>query len=99
MLRGIFGADRRDGGEIYRDEQRVLFDHPRAAVRHGVCLLTENRKEEGLVLPMALRVNVPLTDLARLSPAGLLIAGPEKALAENRGTHLVIRVASLDPPT
>jgi len=60
MLRAIFGADQRDGGEIYRDEQRVRFDRPRDAVRHGVCLLTENRKEEGLVLPMPVRVNVTL---------------------------------------
>jgi len=96
MLRAIFGADRRDGGEIYRDEQRVLFDHPRAAVRHGVCLLTENRKEEGLVLPMAVRVNVTLTDLARISRAGLLNGGTEKALAQNWVAELDMRIASLE---
>jgi ribose transport system ATP-binding protein len=96
MLRAIFGADRRDGGEIYRNEQRVLFDHPRTAVRHGVCLLTENRKEEGLVLPMAVRVNVTLTDLARISHAGLLNGGAEKTMAQNWVAELDMRIASLD---
>jgi ribose transport system ATP-binding protein len=96
MLRAIFGADRREGGEIYRDEQRVRFDHPRAAVRHGVCLLTENRKEEGLVLPMAVRVNVTLTDLARISRAGLLNKGTEKTMAQHWVAELDMRIASLE---
>jgi ABC-type sugar transport system ATPase subunit len=45
-LRAIFGADSCDGGEIYRQGRRVYFDNPRDAVEHGVCLLTENRKED-----------------------------------------------------
>jgi ribose transport system ATP-binding protein len=96
MLRAIFGADQRVGGEIYRDEQRVRFDHPREAVRHGVCLLTENRKEEGLVLPMSVRVNVTLTDLLRISRAGLLSAGKEKTVAQNWVDELDMRIASLE---
>jgi ribose transport system ATP-binding protein len=96
MLRAIFGADQRDGGEIYRDEQRVRFDRPRDAVRHGVCLLTENRKEEGLVLPMPVRVNVTLTDLSRISRAGLLKGGTEKTMSQNWVGELDMRIASLE---
>src|SRR5258708_33301785 len=96
MLRAIFGADRRDGGEMYRDEQRVLFEHPRAAVRDGVCLLTENRREEGLVLPMAVRVDVTLRDLARISRAGLPNGGADKALEQSCVAELDIRIVSLE---
>jgi ribose transport system ATP-binding protein len=96
MLRAIFGADQRDGGEIYRDDQKVLFDHPRDAVSHGVCLLTENRKEEGLVLPMPVRVNVTLTDLSRISRAGLLNGGTEKTIAQHWVGELDMRIASLE---
>jgi ribose transport system ATP-binding protein len=96
MLRAIFGADQRDGGEIYRNDQKVLFNHPKDAVRHGVCLLTENRKEEGLVLPMPVRVNVTLTDLSRISRAGLLNGDTEKTIAQNWVGELDMRIASLE---
>ncbi|HZC34551.1 MAG TPA: sugar ABC transporter ATP-binding protein, partial [Chthoniobacterales bacterium] len=96
ILRAIFGADPRDGGEIYRDEQRVFFDNPRDAVKHGICLLTENRKEEGLVLPMPVRINVTLTDLARISRSGVLNAGAEKSVTERWVNELDMRIASLE---
>jgi ribose transport system ATP-binding protein len=95
-LRAIFGADFRDGGEIYRQGQRVHFDNPRDAVKRGVCLLTENRKEEGLVLPMPVRVNVTLTDLERISQGGLLNAWKEKTIAQNWVAELDMRIASLE---
>ena len=95
-LRAIFGADERDGGQIYRNGKPVLFDRPRDAVKHGVCLLTENRKEEGLVLPMPVRVNVTLTDLARVSQAGLLNGRTEREVAQQSVTELDMRIASLD---
>jgi ribose transport system ATP-binding protein len=96
VLRAIFGADRRAGGEIYQDGQRVTFAHPVDAVRHRVCLLTENRKEEGLVLAMSVRVNVTLTDLGRVSRAGLLRAQIERATARHWVRELDVRSRSLE---
>jgi ribose transport system ATP-binding protein len=95
-LRAVFGADFRDGGVIYRDDKPVRFDNPRDAVNHGVCLLTENRKEEGLVLPMPVRVNITLTDLSQISRVGLLNAGREKSMAQNWVAELDMRIASLE---
>ena len=95
-LRAIFGADTRDSGEIYRDGKRVLFDNPKEAVRHGVCLLTENRKEEGLVLPMPVRVNVTLTDLGQISRTGMLNGRAERGMAQKSVAELDMRIASLE---
>jgi ribose transport system ATP-binding protein len=96
LLRAIFGADRRDGGEIYQDGQRVAFADPVDAVRHRVCLLTENRKEEGLVLAMPVRVNVTLTDLAQVSRAGLMRVQTERATARHWVRELDVRSRSLE---
>lgn len=98
LLRAIFGADPRDRGEIYRDGRRVSVENPGDAVRHGICLLTENRKEEGLVLPMPVRANVTLTDFSRISRAGLLRAGTEKRVSQNFVDKLDMRIASLEQP-
>lgn len=98
LLRAIFGADRRDSGEIYRDGRLVYIHNPGDAVRHGICLLTENRKEEGLVLPMPVRANVTLTDFSRISRGGLLSATAEKGVSQNFVTKLDMRIASLEQP-
>jgi ribose transport system ATP-binding protein len=93
-LRAIFGADPPDGGEIYRDDQRVQINAPSDAVKQGICLLTENRKEEGLVLPMPVRVNLTLTDLSDVSLAGLLDRRREKVVTRRWVNELDLRIAS-----
>jgi ribose transport system ATP-binding protein len=98
VLRAIFGADARSGGEIFRDDKRVAISDPRSAVRNGICLLTENRKEEGLVLPMAARVNITLADLRTVSRAGLLDVASENRGAQKWISELDIRLASPDQP-
>jgi ribose transport system ATP-binding protein len=98
LLRAIFGADRPDSGEIYRDGRRVSVDNPGDAVRHGICLLTENRKEEGLILPMPVRTNLTLTDFSRISRAGLLRSGAEKSVTQDFVGKLDMRIASLEQP-
>jgi ribose transport system ATP-binding protein len=96
ILRAIFGADRRDAGEIYVRGRRAQFRMPVDAVRNGVCLLTENRKDEGLLLGMPVRVNITLTDLARVSRLGLLQRQRERATAL-RWTHdLDVRLRSTE---
>lgn len=96
ILRAIFGADRREGGEIYLSGRKVEFRNPMDAVREGVCLLTENRKDEGLVLAMPVRVNVTLTDLARVSRAGLLRRQMERVTADRWIRKLDIRLRSIE---
>jgi ribose transport system ATP-binding protein len=96
ILRAIFGADPRDGGEIYLSGRRVEFRTPIDAVRNGVCLLTENRKDEGLVLAMPVRVNVTLSDLARISRAGFLRGQMERAMTDHSIHELDIRLRSVE---
>ncbi len=70
-MRAIFGADRADAGEIRLRgaAQPVRIRSPRDAVRQGVALLTENRKEQGLLLPLPVRANVTLPSLSRFAAA------------------------------
>ena len=48
------------------------------------------------MLPMPVRVNVTLTDLSRISRAGLLNGGTEKTVAQNWVGQLDMRIASLE---
>lgn len=95
-MRAIFGADPKSRGDIMIDGRAVKIRRPSDAVNHGICLLTENRREQGLILDMACYANITLTDLARVSSAGLLKSAEEKRIARQLVDGLQIRTPSVD---
>ncbi len=68
-MRLIFGADRRDAGCIYLygSATPAIIRQPRDAVRQGIALLTEDRKHQGLLLPLSIYANTTLTNLPGVS--------------------------------
>jgi len=71
-VRLIFGADRPDSGSIELDGKPLRLRNPRHAIRTGICLLTEDRKAQGLVLGQSARENFGLPNLPRLSRFGFV---------------------------
>ena len=71
LLRLIFGADRATQGELFLRDESVsrLFRHPHEAVASRLAMVTEDRKQNGLLLSQSIRVNTTLTSLDRLSGA------------------------------
>ena len=72
MARLIFGADEREKGTIVVDNVRRDIRHPRDAIRHGIGLLTEDRKSQGLVLNRSVQENFGLPNLSQFSRSGFL---------------------------
>ncbi|MGD0090726.1 MAG: sugar ABC transporter ATP-binding protein [Planctomycetota bacterium] len=64
-MRLLFGADRADAGALYLygSELPARIRSPRDAVRQGLALLPEDRKAQGLFLPLPVRVNITLAKL------------------------------------
>lgn len=58
VARAIFGADPLEAGAIFLHGKPLKIANTRAAIRHGICYLTEDRKELGLFLSMSVRVNI-----------------------------------------
>ena len=77
-LRAVFGADRPEAGSIELDGRRLSIRHPRDAIRAGICLLTEDRKAEGLVLGQSVRENFGLPSLPLLSRLGFVRGRAER---------------------
>ena len=73
----IFGADRMDGGSVELDGCRLHIKSPRDAIRNGICLLTEDRKGQGLVLGQTVQENFGLPNLGDFSGNLLLDASRE----------------------
>ena len=98
LARLIFGADPVDRGEILLDGRPVAIRTPRDAIRNGVCLLTEDRKAQGLVLGLSARDNFALPNLDRWSPWGWVRRGKELSEFERFVAGLRIRVADPAQP-
>jgi ribose transport system ATP-binding protein len=65
LLRVLFGIDLAEGGEVRVAGRTVALRNPRDAIRAGMALVPEDRKEQGLILEMAVRPNVSLASLRR----------------------------------
>ncbi|MDE2125740.1 MAG: sugar ABC transporter ATP-binding protein [Armatimonadetes bacterium] len=94
--RALFGADPIDSGEIRIDGKPVVIRSPRDAIRFGIGLVTEDRKEQGLVLPMAVRENTTLANLQSLCWMGFVKRPQERAVAEEYRASLDIRTPSIE---
>jgi ribose transport system ATP-binding protein len=95
-MRAIFGADRKEGGRVFIKGEEIKIKTPRDAVRNGICLLTEDRKNQGLILDMPCFVNITLTDLARVSKSGLLQQMLEKQATDGLVKELAIKTPSIN---
>ena len=95
----LFGAARATGGEVRVGGALAKLRDPSQAIRRArIALVPEDRKTEGLLLPMSVRENLSLAVLDRLSRAGLVRRRTERQLAEGEVARLKVRTASLATP-
>jgi simple sugar transport system ATP-binding protein/ribose transport system ATP-binding protein len=96
FLRAIFGADRADSGEILIDGLPVVVRRPGDAARHGIALLPERRREQGLVMMRSVRENISLASLGSVSTGGVVRPDRERALVHGSAERLGVPVQSVD---
>jgi ABC-type sugar transport system ATPase subunit len=96
VARAIFGADDYDRGEILVDGRPIRTRSPREAIRLGIGLVPEDRKLQALVLSLAIRENLALSLLDRLSRFGVVRLGAERALARRMVGALRVRTPSIE---
>ncbi|MGC9271956.1 sugar ABC transporter ATP-binding protein, partial [Acidiphilium sp.] len=95
---GLFGAPGFLEGRIEIENQPVTIATPRDAIRASIALVPEDRKSEGLFLPLPVGTNITLPILRRLSRFGLIRADAEKAVIDATITSLAIRTPNAAQP-
>jgi len=98
VARAIFGADPIDEGTISLDGRELRMGGPRQSVRHGITMLPESRKDQGLVMMRSVRENVTLPTLGDFAVAGVVSRRRERARTGELARELAIRAASVDAP-
>jgi len=96
LARAIFGADPVKSGTVRLGGNEIPGGDPAASIAAGLGFLTEDRKQQGLVLQLPVAENITLTSLDDFSRHGVLDRAAEAARARALVEKLRIRVASLD---
>lgn len=71
VMRAIFGLDQKTSGSVKINGKEVTIQSPSQAIAHGIGFLTEDRKEEGLVLDFSIKDNMTLPSTNNFSKNGL----------------------------
>jgi len=96
VLRAIAGADAIDSGEIRIDGKAIAIDGPRVALAHGIGLLPEDRKTEGLFLEQSVAFNVTVSELAAIVQGGLISRRREQEQVSRFIHQMRIKTPSAD---
>ncbi len=81
-MRAIFGSDKMDSGKLYYFGREVHWKNPKQAVEDNFGMLPENRKEQGLLLNLSIRINTTLASLKKIAPNGIINHSAEKKLVK-----------------
>ncbi|KXF75075.1 D-ribose transporter ATP-binding protein [Paramesorhizobium deserti] len=97
VMNTLFGIKRASAGHVAIDGAAVAIASPADAIVKGIAFVTENRKEEGLVLSHSVSSNISMVGLKKFSNLfGFLRQGREREAANDEVARLAIKTASLE---
>lgn len=100
VARAIYGADKKDSGEIYINGKKIMINSPEDAVKNGICYLSEDRKRYGLMLSKSVADNTVLASLDKFVEMGFIKDKKIEETAEEKnkllrtktpGMHQILR--------
>ncbi|MDH2328389.1 sugar ABC transporter ATP-binding protein [Cereibacter sp. SYSU M97828] len=91
FLRALFGIESASSGSILRNGRTTPYSKPSEAIKDGIAFVTEDRKDEGLILRMPIAANICLADMRKVSSRGLLSRSRETSLAKKLGAKLALK--------
>lgn len=99
LAEAIFGAEKHDDGIIMVKGKKVAIRSTYDGKNNSIGLLTEDRKETGLVLDFNVSKNITITNLPKVSKSGILINKLEKQYAQQFSDELGVRTPSINQLT
>ncbi|GEQ33378.1 ribose ABC transport system ATP-binding protein RbsA [Marinilactibacillus psychrotolerans] len=98
IMRGIFGIDRLEKGDIFLEGEKVELKTPNDAISKGIGFLTENRKDEGLFLDFSIRDNISMTAFEEFSKYGWINRKEETDFVDLLIKRLTVKTTDMELP-
>lgn len=83
MMNSIFGAQPKASGQIFIDGEEVSIKNPYSAVKNGVAMVTENRRETGFFHNFDIKENISILPFIKTSSGGGTIGFISKSFEKN----------------
>ncbi len=96
ILRSVFGLDQASAGSVVVAGTPLRFGRPRESLARGLGLLSENRKEEGLLLNRDLADNFTLSRLDTVASRGFVSRRRQLAASNELIKRLDVRTKSAE---
>ncbi|BDF35044.1 monosaccharide-transporting ATPase [Lachnospiraceae bacterium] len=96
LVRSVFGADAQGKGEIYVYGRKVSRRTPAIMKQKGIGYLPEDRKRDGLILPMSCRENLVMTSLKKICSRGVISKKTERELVQKQVEELAIKLGDVE---
>ena len=94
IMRAIFGVDKLDSGDIFVNGKKVEIKTPEQAIKHNIGFLTENRKDEGLILDGSLSENIDLPSIDGFTKNGFIDEKADKDFVDMLMKRLGVKAQS-----
>ena len=96
LVRAVFGLDRAAAGQVAVFGSPESHPTPRRSWARGLGFLSENRKEEGLMLNLPVRDNMTLTKLGTYGRLGWISHARQASAARRWVTELAVKCSGVD---
>jgi ribose transport system ATP-binding protein len=96
VAQAVFGVDSPLAGKVALDGQDVKISSARGAIRKGIYLIPEDRRNSGLILDLAVRENVTLPSLSSYASAGLVKMSAECKASQEICEKLNVKTPSIE---
>jgi ribose transport system ATP-binding protein len=93
LVQALFGIDKLSDGEVFIEGRKIAIKNPQTAIEHGLALIPEDRREQGLVLDHSVRDNLLLPLLDQVLTAGFIRQSRVGHLLKDLITRFSIKVA------
>lgn len=90
----VYGAAKKTAGHIYLHGKEVHFSDPSIALRAGIGLIPEDRKEKGCFLGKEIFWNISVSNITQLCKGPFIDKRKELAQAEEYGKQMKIKTPS-----
>lgn len=94
IMEALFGYRPKQQGKVFIDGEEVQIHNPYDAIKAGIGFVTEDRKDEGLVLGLSVRENLSLPNLKIISTNGLISAKKEHEFVQDMINKFRVKTSS-----
>ncbi len=95
-MRAIFGLDKLEKGRMWLNGEEITIKNTKDAIKKGICMVNEDRKNYGLCLFRSIRENISLPNLPAKQPGLILNQRREKKECAEMAKLLTVKCGSIE---